>query len=305
MLPNILIRTLKFEFFCCSWVTNMHALNVSSGSEGSYPSKREIDAYFDGNICRCTGYKPIMKAFQSFSHEALPLPSQSSACAGLCASKKNCPKLNQADGMSAGCCSVSDIEEISGCCSAKSAEVSVVSVSDKTMKNQQLISAYVPKPLMFYNPLKNVRWVRPVGLKQLCAVLRRFSNERVQLVGGNTSIGVTKYLNKSGPYNRADSYDVFVDINLVPEMVIKSYSAATRTAVIGAAVSINEVIALLQKNSTRTSRTPTGCNSEEVNHHSVFSVTAHHLSKIANTQVDLSNILCGDHLNPNLLYLSS
>lgn len=286
-----IVHFFKLNFFCRSWVTNMHALNISSGSEGSYPSKREIDSYFDGNICRCTGYKPIMKAFQSFSHEALPLTSQSSACAGLCASKKNCPKLNQADGIGAGCCSVSDIEEISGCCSAKKTDVSVVSVSDKTMKNQKLISAYVPKPLMFYNPLKNVRWVRPVGLTQLCAVLKHFANDRVQLVGGNTSIGVTKYLNKSGPYNRADTYDVFVDINLVPEMVIKSYSAATRTATVGAAVSINEVIALLQKNSNKTSRTPTGCNSEEVNSHSIFSVTAHHLSKIANTQVGPNNIL--------------
>ena len=262
----------------------MHALNISSGSEGSYPSKREIDSYFDGNICRCTGYKPIMKAFQSFSHEASPLSSsQSDACAGLCASKKNCPKLNQPDEKSAGCCSMSDIEEISGCCSAKKVDVSVV--SDKAKKNQQLIISYVPKPLMFYDPLKSVRWVRPVNLKQLCAVLKHYSNDRVQLVGGNTSIGVTKYLNKSGPYNRADAYDVFIDINLVPEMDIKLYNTSSRTATIGAAVPINEVIALLQKNSTKTSRTPTGCNSEEVNNHSVFSVTAHHLTKIANTQV--------------------
>lgn len=107
----------------------------------------------------------------------------------------------------------------------------------------------------------------------------------MQLVGGNTSIGVTKYLNGSGPYNTADAYDVFVDINHVPEMLLSSFNAVTRTLTVGAATPINELVSVLQKYAPQSPNTPTGCNSGEVNHHSVFSVTAHHLTKIGNTQV--------------------
>src|SRR5262249_12091243 len=48
------------------WITNMRALNMSiSESDGqAHLNGRQIDAYFDGNICRCTGYRPILKAFK-------------------------------------------------------------------------------------------------------------------------------------------------------------------------------------------------------------------------------------------------
>eukprot|EP01135_Chromosphaera_perkinsii_P009387 Nk52_evm63s1737 gene=Nk52_evmTU63s1737 len=34
------------------------------------PSCQEIEDYFDGNLCRCTGYRPILEGFRSFSSEA-------------------------------------------------------------------------------------------------------------------------------------------------------------------------------------------------------------------------------------------
>ena len=36
------------------------------------PSLEEISGLLDGNICRCTGYRPIFAAFQSLSPEAPP-----------------------------------------------------------------------------------------------------------------------------------------------------------------------------------------------------------------------------------------
>ena len=31
------------------------------------PSQRQIEEAFDGNLCRCTGYRPILDAFKTFS----------------------------------------------------------------------------------------------------------------------------------------------------------------------------------------------------------------------------------------------
>jgi xanthine dehydrogenase/oxidase len=289
------IHDFQFSNYLHSWVTNMHALNLVINDEGIFPSKREIDAYLDGNICRCTGYKPILKAFQTFSHHPASSPEHNHdhshaphTCPGICASKDNCQK---------GFCGSGgrdqDLEDVGG---NSHATFAAGAKSLKRKRDQKLVEEYVPQPLLFYNPISNKRWIRPVGLDQLCAVLTEYSNSilRVQLVGGNTSIGITKYLNDSAPYNTADSVDVYVDINEVPIMTIQQYDETSGTLTVGSAVSINTLLSLLQKFAPSTDHSnnpPTGCFNSEINHHSIFSVTAHHLSRIANTQVILVDFI--------------
>eukprot|EP00126_Sphaerothecum_destruens_P011310 Sdes_comp20895_c0_seq2m18032 len=45
------------------------------------PSSNDIEDAFDGNLCRCTGYRPILSAFQTFTTAEMPQ---------LCASGKIC-----------------------------------------------------------------------------------------------------------------------------------------------------------------------------------------------------------------------
>lgn len=118
-------------------------------------------------------------------------------------------------------------------------------------RDQAFVNAFEPQPLMFYNPTTCMRWIRPIGLSQLCSVLRDYSADAIQIVGGNTSVGVTKYLNDSAPYNTADAYNTFVDVNCVPEMTAQNYNPTTRELVVGAATSLTRLVALLQTYSTK------------------------------------------------------
>lgn len=34
------------------------------------PTRQEIEDNFDGNICRCTGYRPILDAMKSFASDS-------------------------------------------------------------------------------------------------------------------------------------------------------------------------------------------------------------------------------------------
>ena len=304
--------------FCTpGWITNMHALNQSNELTGASSTKREIDAYLDGNICRCTGYRPIMHAFQSFADE--------SASSGCCSSKMSatssgekkhpCVEFNCSAERQQGCASRG--HDIDNCCgdledaSCPTKTTCLTKVGPGTVsrplgkrraeRDLALVRAYTPQPLLFFNPVTGQRWIRPVSLTQLCTVLREIAPtaaqaQYVQLVGGNTSIGVTKYLNGSGPYNTADKYSTFVDVNQVQEMVIQEYNAAAGELTVGAATSIATLIQLLEKyappvqTSAQSSAAEAVQASESatghlINHHSAFSVTANHLSKIANTQV--------------------
>jgi xanthine dehydrogenase/oxidase len=309
----------------------MHALNQSNETTGNTSTKREIDAYLDGNICRCTGYRPIIQAFQSFADESGCGSGAKSCCtpttpAATTAAGKvhpcvqnNCSTERQQACVSRGHdianCTGPDLENCSGAkkstgCNGKVGPGTLSKPLGKRRAERDLalVRGYSPQPLLFFNPVTGQRWIRPVSLTQLCAVIRDTAPtptqaQYVQLVGGNTSIGVTKYLNGTAPYNSADKYSTFIDVNQVQEMVAQEFNSTTTELTVGAATSISTLIVLLEKYaraapcagstngsntmvvadaSVRASESATG---HIVNHHSTFSVTANHLSKIANTQV--------------------
>ena len=140
------------------------------------PSELEIEEAFDGNLCRCTGYRPILDAAQTFSKN------------------KACSKASGNGG--GGCCMENgNGEAANGCCMKKANGVN----GDEPIKrftppgfieynpDTQLIFPpalmnYQFKPLAFGN--KRKRWYRPVTLKQLLEIKSVYPSAKI--IGGST-----------------------------------------------------------------------------------------------------------------------
>lgn len=259
------------------WVTTMHAFNQAAEAAGSSAtvSSRDIEKYLDGNICRCTGYKPIVEAFKTFAATSTVDPN-------CCMDTSKC-------GTSAGCTwsRSADVEELAQRKAlveeAKNQKVrGRVRRLGRHQQTMDLMNSYAVEPLHFYSAQSGKHWYRPITLEQLCAVLSSYPESKVQLVGGNTSIGITKYFNDSAPLYTADTYDVYVDINRIQDFVSVDYNEVSRELRVGAGVTINSLIENLRQHQG-TGFPPS--TDPDVNHHSIFSVTANHLHRIGSNQV--------------------
>lgn len=265
------------------WITSMHALLEQSDASGQPLRPQDIEKHFDGNICRCTGYRPIMQAFHSLCH------GDHHACRGH-VDRSVCRPM-------------SEVEDIEGNCHSYNDSPSKSQLTSKNPKKRSTTS--LPMPLYFFNPATGKKYFRPVNFSQLLAIINEFPQEREQgqlkFLAGNTAIGVTKYLNETAPFYYADDARILVDVNQITELLVKNYNSETRQLTVGAAVKISDLIQSLQSFSLQVhgaiaSQVSTGGNSDVINHHSVFSVTAHHLYRIANTQVRNAGSWAGNFL---------
>ena len=140
------------------------------------PSELEVEEAFDGNLCRCTGYRPILDAAQTFS-----------------AAKKGGCGMAKANGGS-GCCQEKSANG-GGCCKdTKSGDV-----------DDQPIKRFTPPGFIAYNPdtqlifppalrhheykalafgNKRKRWYRPVTLNQLLEIKSAYPSAKI--IGGST-----------------------------------------------------------------------------------------------------------------------
>ncbi|EKD21404.1 uncharacterized protein L3040_000560 [Drepanopeziza brunnea f. sp. 'multigermtubi'] len=138
----------------------------------SNPSEHDVEEAFDGNLCRCTGYRPILDAAQTFS------------------ANKSCGKA-KANGGGSGCC----MDKGSGagaCCK-------------DGFKDDQPIKRFTPPGFIEYNPdtelifppsltrhefrplalgNKRKKWYRPVTLEQLLEIKSVYPSAKI--IGGST-----------------------------------------------------------------------------------------------------------------------
>ena len=140
----------------------------------SNPSEHAVEEAFDGNLCRCTGYRPILDAAQTFSAEKSCGNAKVNGGGGCC--------MENGNGNSAG-----------GCCKSNGFE------------DDQPIKRFTPPGFIEYNPdtelifppaLKNhdfrplafgnkrKRWYRPVTMEQLLEIKSVYPSAKI--IGGST-----------------------------------------------------------------------------------------------------------------------
>lgn len=162
------------------------------------PSEHEVEEAFDGNLCRCTGYRPILDAAQSFNV------------------KTGCGKATANGG--------------SGCCMEKSTNRRACCKTDGLNVGSQSIKRFTPpgfieykpdtelifppylrkhefKPLAFGNKRKT--WYRPVTLQQLLEIKNAYPSAKI--IGGSTETQIEIKF-------KAQHYSASVFVGDIPEL---------------------------------------------------------------------------------------
>lgn len=135
------------------------------------PSEHQIEEAFDGNLCRCTGYRPILDAAQTFSAE------------------RSCG-MAKANGGS-GCC-MENGDAGGGCCKSNGNDDQPIKrftppgfieyKPDTELIFPPALKRHEFKALAFGN--KRKRWFRPATLQQLLEIKSAYPSAKI--IGGST-----------------------------------------------------------------------------------------------------------------------
>lgn len=158
----------------CGFCSPGMIMTMYGQTKGLEPlTSAKVEASLDGNICRCTGYRPILDAFKSMTVDADPalrdrLVDIEEAYNGVC-------EKNGTNG-----CGGCKGKEGGGC-------------------KKNVTAPYLSNPGNLEVSIGSVHWFRPTEISGIYNILKNISTEeKYRIVVGNTGQGVFK---NDGPYS--------------------------------------------------------------------------------------------------------
>ncbi|PUZ69266.1 hypothetical protein GQ55_2G094000 [Panicum hallii var. hallii] len=278
----------------CGFCTPGMCMSIFSSLVGADNSKRpqppngfsklkvsEAEKAFSGNLCRCTGYRPIVDACKSFASD-VDLEDLGLNIFWKKGDKK--PDVGKLPSYTfgGGICTFpdflrSEIKTLQQHLDDVNITTSKGSLYHPTLQNYTLCGGiftfldFLKSSLKYQryhlndanNTVSKDGWYHPTSIKQYYELINStlFSECSVKVIVGNTSAGV---------YKDYDLYNKYIDIGGIPEL--SSIVRKAEGIEIGAAITISRCIEILEKESKHMS-SPNGSV--------VFRKLADHMSKVA------------------------
>ncbi|OAD58082.1 Xanthine dehydrogenase [Eufriesea mexicana] len=208
------------------------------------PSMKDLEIAFQGNLCRCTGYRPIIEAYKTFTEEWEIMQ--------LMSKDKERSPTNAECPMGENCCKRIPIAEPSEVFDSR--EFRPYDPSQEIIFPPKLyMSPYLDEEYLIIKG-KSVTWHRPKTLTELLCLKSQHPNAKI--VVGNTEIGVEVKF-------KCLLYPVLIQPTLIKEMhSIDEYSKAMN---VGASVTLVEMEKSLRNQITLKPEYQTRIFSEIVN----------------------------------------
>ncbi|XP_055372025.1 uncharacterized protein LOC129606005 [Condylostylus longicornis] len=195
----------------CSPGMVMNMYSLYQANDGKL-TMEEIENSFGGNICRCTGYRPILDAFKSFAVDAGDKYTQ--MCRDMGSDIEDLPtKTCGSTGLA--CSRKCDYNTSNGC-----------------------QKSYQGLRLVFDN---GKEWHKILSLNDLFSLFKSIGEKTYMLVAGNTAHGV---------YKRNPNVTVFIDVNSIEELHQCETNAPAKV-VLGGNLNLTETIKLLNEISSK------------------------------------------------------
>ncbi|XP_020540685.1 xanthine dehydrogenase 1 isoform X2 [Jatropha curcas] len=223
--------------FCTpGFIMSMYALLRSSQKP---PTEEEIEECLAGNLCRCTGYRPILDAFRVFakSDDALYVDNSTVNLQGgefVCPSTgKPCSCTSQAVTHPGNCIQNTACGERYGPVSYSEVNGSTYTDKEFIFPPELLLRKLTPLNLSGFGGLK---WYRPLQLQQLLELKSKYPDAKLLI--GNTEVGIEMRLKRI-------QYKVLISVAHVPELNV--LNVKDDGLEIGAAVRLTEIMQMLRK----------------------------------------------------------
>lgn len=138
----------------------MSLYGILTSKDNQFPSMRDIEESFDGNLCRCTGYRPILDAAKSFANDFDELNHHDEKSSTTTTTYDKCLSYAQKD-----------------------------SSSFNRIEFPEKLRQYTPQSLHIKG---SIEWYRPITLKELLDLRQTYPGDQSRLVSGNTTLQIQR-----------------------------------------------------------------------------------------------------------------